>query len=162
MQIPLSQGKVAEVDPQDHTLFNEHKWYYRADRNHAPGCAVRHAKVKGKDRLSYLHREIVNAPAGKFVIFLNHDKLDCRRANLKIVSPHEARWYHQARRDSKSGIKGVKSAPGNKWYASITRFGVIHHLGTFLTKDAAQEAYLAAAKRLTHESGSPKTRPKVG
>jgi hypothetical protein len=158
MQIPLSQGKVAQVDPQDHALFSEHKWCYRADRNQGPGCAVRHIKVKGKDRLSYLHREIVNAPAHKHVIFLNHDPLDCRRANLKIVTPQEARCYHRPRRDSQSGIKGVKPTPGGKWYASIVRFKVYHHLGTFPTKEAAQEAYLTAAKKLTHRNSRLKTR----
>jgi hypothetical protein len=161
MQIPLSQGKVAIVDPENHALFSEHRWSYRAERNHGPGCAVRHVKVNDKDHLSYLHREVMDAPADKLVIFLNHDKLDCRKANLKIVSPQEARWYHRARRDSRSGIKGVKAAANGKWYASITRFGVFHHLGTFATKGAALEAYLTAEKQLTPRNSRRRNQPKA-
>src|SRR5207253_5305812 len=112
----------------DYPLFNEFRWCYRADRNQGPGCAVRHVKVNGKDRLSYLHREVMQAPADKEVIFLNHDKLDCRKSNLKVISKHEANWYHRARRDSESGIKGLKYNPSaRKWYASITRHGFFHH-----------------------------------
>lgn len=62
MHIPLSQSHFAIVDDEDHPRFNEFRWCYRADRDNTAGCAVRHVKVNGKDRLSYLHREIVDAP----------------------------------------------------------------------------------------------------
>jgi HNH endonuclease len=150
--ILLSQNKVALVDDDDFARFSKHRWCYRADRNQGPGCAVRHVKVNGKDRLSYLHREVMDAPAGKEVIFLNHDRLDCRKENLKIVSKHEAKWYHQARRDSETGIKGVKyKSSARKWYASITRFGDFHHLGAFDTKEKALEAYRQAEELLAHQ-----------
>lgn len=59
---------------------------HRADRDNGPDRAVKHVSVHGTDCLSYLHREIEDAPSGKEVIYLNHDTLDRHRANLKVVS----------------------------------------------------------------------------
>lgn len=149
-QIPLSQNKVAIVDEEDFPLFSEFRWCYRADKNHGPGCAVRHVKKpNGKDTLSNLHCEVMNSPPGKEVIFLNHDRLDCRKGNLKIVTKQEANWHHRARKDSESGFKGLKfNGSAGKWYASITRHGEFHHLGAFETLAAAKAAYRAAEERL--------------
>jgi hypothetical protein len=107
-EIPLSQGQAALVDDQDYPLLSEFRWCYRAERDGRQGYAVRHRKVDGKDRLGYLHREILPAPDGYEVIFLNHDRLDCRRANLRVVAKEEARRHHRVRSDSQSGVKGVR------------------------------------------------------
>jgi hypothetical protein len=156
MYIPLSQGKVAVVDEADHPRFSEFRWCFRADRDKSTGCAVRHVNRDGKDRLSYQHREVMDAPAGKNVIFINHDKLDCRRTNLKIVSKQEACWHHRVRRDSKTGIKGVKfNRAWGTWSARICRKGVYHHLGSFPTKEAACEAYRQAETRLAQSPVGP-------
>jgi hypothetical protein len=150
-QIPLSQNKFAIVDEEDYPIFSEFRWCYRAERNHGPGCAVRHVKKpNGKDTLSYLHREVMGSPPDKEVIFLNHDRLDCRKANLKIVSKQEANWHHRARKDSESGLKGLKyNSSARKWYAFITRHGEFHHLGAFETLAAAKDAYKSAEERLS-------------
>jgi hypothetical protein len=36
------------------------------------------------------------------VIFLNHDRLDCRRQNLRVVDTHEARQHHRVRRAARA------------------------------------------------------------
>jgi hypothetical protein len=51
---------------------------------------------------------------GQEVIFLNHDRLDSRRENLRVVSKEDARRHHRVRRDSKSGVKGVRFNPPNE------------------------------------------------
>ena len=84
--IQLSQDRLAIVDDEDYPLLSEFRWCYRAERNGRQGYAVRHCKVDGKDRLCYLHRQILPAPPDHEVIFLNHDRLDCRRENLKVVT----------------------------------------------------------------------------
>jgi hypothetical protein len=140
--IPLSQGQFALVDDADFELLNDFKWSYRPERNKAQGYAVRHKKVNGKDSLAYLHREILPAPEGHEVIFLNHDRLDCRRENLKVVSKEEARQHHRVRRDSKSGIKGVRYNPETEtWSAFVYRGGRAYHVGTYYTPEQASDAY---------------------
>src|SRR4051812_13279336 len=147
-EIPLSQDQVALVDDSDFPLLSEFKWCYRAERDGRQGYAVRHRKVDGKDRLCYLHREVLPAPEGHEVIFLNHDKLDCRRANLRVVSKHEARQHHRVRRDSKSKAKGVRYNPdGDTWSAIIYRDGRCRTVGTFHSEAAAVQAYELALSR---------------
>jgi hypothetical protein len=160
-QIPLSQGKFALVDDEDFETFSQFRWCYRPERNQGPGFAVRQVKIDGKYRLSYLHREIMDPPPCKQVIFLNHDRLDCRRENLKVVEPHEARWYHRVRKDSESGLKGLRyNRSARKWYASITRFGVFYHLGAFDTKEMALQAYQEASERFSQPPAQDPARPK--
>ena len=51
--------------------------------------------VNGKRRLSYLHDEIMRPPEGHVVVFLNRNRLDCRRSNLLVVPKEEARRYRR-------------------------------------------------------------------
>src|SRR6516162_4618577 len=117
-QIPLSQGQVALVDDADYPLLSEHRWCYRPERNDRQGYAVRHVKADGKYRTCYLHRVILPAPPEHETIFLNHDRLDCRRSNLKVVTKEEARQHHRVRSDSKSGVKGVRYSPESETWSA--------------------------------------------
>src|SRR5262245_26289400 len=146
-QIPLSQNQVALVDDDDYPLLSEFRWCYRAERNGNQGYAVRHRKVDGKDRPCYLHREVLPAPGGFETIFLNHDRLDCRRENLKVVSKEEARRHHRVRSDSKSGVKGVRYNPeSDSWSTYVYRHGHCYHVGTYYTKEQAVAAYVSELK----------------
>jgi hypothetical protein len=143
-QIPLSQGQTALVDDQDYPLVSDFRWCYKPERNGNQGYAVRHRKVDGKDRLSYLQREVMQPPFGHEVIFLNHDRLDCRRVNLEVVTKEEACRHHRVRSDSKSGIKGVRYNPeSNSWSAYVYRHGHCYHVGTYRSQEQAVAAYEA-------------------
>jgi hypothetical protein len=81
-------------------------------------------------------------PPGQEVIFLNHDRLDCRRENLKVVSKEEARRHHRVRSDSKSGVKGVRHNPeSGTWSAYVYRDGRCRHVATYYSREQAQAAY---------------------
>jgi hypothetical protein len=147
-QIFLSQGQFALVDDADYALLADFRWCYRPERNGRQGYAVRHAKADGKYRTCYLHRVILPAPPGHETIFLNHDRLDCRRSNLKVVTKEEARQHHRVRHDSKSGIKGVRyNRDGGTWSAVVYRNWRCHTVGTFYRPQEAEEAYQAALRR---------------
>jgi hypothetical protein len=147
-EIPLSQGRSALVDDDLFPLLSEFRWSYRAERDGRQGYAVRHRKVDGKDRLCSLHREVCPAPVGSETIFLNHDRLDCRRENLKVVTKEEARRHHRVRSDSRSGVKGVRFNPeGNSWSAYVYRQGHCYHVGTFYSQEQAVEAYEQELRR---------------
>jgi hypothetical protein len=141
-EIPLSQSQVVLVDDADYPLLSDFKWCYRSERDGRQGYAVRHVKVEGKDRLAYLHREIMQPPEGMEVSYLNHDRLDCRRENLRVVSKQEARQHHRVRRDSQSGVKGVRYNPESEtWSAYVYRHGNAYHVGTFPYQHQAERAY---------------------
>ncbi len=146
--IPLSQGKSALVDDDDHALLSEFKWCFRGERDRASGYAVRQVRVGARYRMRYLHRQLMNPPPGTEVIFLNHDTLDCRRANLRVATKQEARRHHRVRRDSRSGAKGVAyDARTGTWTAYVYRHVHAYHLGTFRSKEAATAAYEAAMRK---------------
>jgi hypothetical protein len=87
-------------------------------------------------------------PPGQEVIFLNHDRLDCRRENLRVVSKQEARQHHRVRSDSKSGVKGVRYNPENdSWSAYVYRHGHCYHVGTYYTKEQAVNAYTSELRK---------------
>ncbi len=156
-QIPLSQGQFAIVDDADFPLLSAFRWMYRAERNGRQGYAVRHHKVDGKDRLCYMHRQLMQPGAGQEVIFLNHDRLDYRRENLRVVSKEEARRHHRVRSDSRSGVKGVRYNPEfDTWSAQIYRHGHCYSLGTFRSQ---QEAVAAYERELQSENPDLHTAP---
>jgi len=85
---------------------------------------------------------------GHEVIFLNHDRLDCRRENLRVVTKEEARRHHRVRPDSKSGIKGVRyNAESETWSACVYRDGHCYRVGTFPSQEAAVTAYEQELRR---------------
>ena len=147
-QIPLSQNQVVLLDDNDFDRFSQFHWCYRGERGGAQGYAIRHVKMDRKYKTSYLHREIANPQPGQEVIFLNYDRLDCRRENLRVVTQEEARRHHRVRSDSKTGVKGVKynRRPGT-WSVDVYRGGSSTRLGTFLTKEHAIAAYEKALKK---------------
>jgi hypothetical protein len=161
--LPLSQGKFVLVDDKDYPLLADFKWCYRAEKNGKQGYAVRHVRHDGKDRLCYLHRLIMNPPPEHEVIFENHDRLDCRRGNLKVVPKEEAKWYHRVRKDSKSGSPGVHYDPDSCIYrAYITRNGRQHHVGSFDNEAEAAFArrnYQEILEKQSEESAVPSSQP---
>jgi len=150
-QIPLSQGRFVIVDDEDFPLLSEFRWCYRAERDGKQGgYAVRNAKIDGKNRLLYLHRQLMQPEKGKTVIFLNHDTLDCRRVNLRAATTQEARRHQRVKSTSRSGIKGVHyNESPNTWTARMYRNGQLITIGTYLEKQYAIEAYEEALRRET-------------
>jgi hypothetical protein len=147
-QLPLSGNRFALVDDDDYNRLSQFHWCYRPERNGNQGYAIRHAKADGKYKTQYLHREIMQPTVGHEVIFLNHDRLDCRHENLRVVTITEARRHHRVRRDSISGIKGITFNPeSNSWSADVHRHGRCYRIGTYLSKEAAVEAYERTVQR---------------
>lgn len=147
-QLPLSQNRFALIDDADFPTLSQSRWSYRSERNGNQGYAVRTIRVDGKSKQQYLHRAIMGpTQKGHEVIFLNHDRLDCRRDNLRIATVAEARRHHRVRSDSKSGVKGVTHNPDyDTWTATVCRHGHSYRVGTYRSKEAAAAAYEEAIK----------------
>ena len=76
------------------------------------------------------------------------DRRDCRRENLRVVTIGEARQHHRVRRDSQTGIKGVRYHPETDlWSAVVYRGGRGRSLGTYPSREQAAAAYEAALRR---------------
>ncbi len=93
------KGKILKLDFEDRELLNN-KWCLDKD-----GYAIRRGKR--------MHRVIMNAPSNLVVDHINHDILDNRKCNLRLVTIQE----NARNRKKQTGI--YKRKDGGKWQAQI-------------------------------------------
>jgi hypothetical protein len=73
---------------------------------------------------------------------INRNKRDNRKENLRAATRRENSINQGLSSKNTSGIKGVSySQRDKKWRAQITINGILNHLGSFNTKEAAGRAY---------------------
>lgn len=139
--INVGQDLVAIVDDEDFERISQFDWIAR--------------KIEGKVyavKMLYLHRVIMNAPAGMVVDHINGDSLDNRRSNLRLCTPAENARNRSKKKNSTSGFKGVSwNNMANKWQAQIMANGKLKALGVFVEKEDAARAYDKAARELHGE-----------
>jgi hypothetical protein len=110
----------------------------------------------------YLHRWLMTAPKGKVVDHINHDTLDNRRENLRIVdiSTNVFNRKGAQKNNLSSGARGVsrvvmrRTHKGKvytyvRWQAYFTRHGKRTNLGAFKTKAEAKRAVGAARSKIS-------------
>ena len=93
----------------------------------------------------YLPRWITNSPTGTVVDHINHNTLDNRRENLRVVSFGENSWNRKgADVDSKTGIRNVNPCKDRMaWAVDFRVNGQTIHAGRFSTiEEASQTADL--------------------
>jgi len=110
---------------------------------------------QGKKREYYsLHRWIMQPEPGYEVDHINHDTLDNRRRNLRILPKGTNQQnYAGARKDNKSsGIRGVSwNKKLNKWVAKYRKNKIDHHVGCFSSiRDAEIAIRIARAKNMPY------------
>jgi len=99
-----------------------------------------------------LHRLIMNCPKGKYIDHINGNKLDNRKANLRICTNAENLRNRAMTKKNKSGYKGVHwSNRYKKWVASIGKNYKVFVLGQYNTPEEAYAAYCKAAMELHGE-----------
>ena len=146
-RITLSQGKVALVDDADFLVVNRHKWSAlntRADRTKKPSF---YATCSISGRKQYLHRFIMDAQKGQMIDHINHDGLDCRRANMRFCTRHQNNQNARPHSASRVPYKGI-ALRGTRWAARISSRGRGKCLGTYATPELAAAAYDEASRNL--------------
>jgi hypothetical protein len=139
-EVDLTRGYRAKFDVADLDVVVGKCWQY------LHGYAVHSVVTPPQIRM---HREILGLPPGRVpqVDHRNHDTLDNRRQNLRIVTngQNQANRVKQVRLAS-SRYKGVSwSARLKKWKAEIKVDSKRIHLGYFTSERAAARAYNRAA-----------------
>lgn len=119
------------IDIEDVELVKNHTWCinqgYVIDRNGI-----------------LLHRLLTNAPKDRDVDHINHNKLDNRKCNLRIVFDYENMWNQKLAKNNTSGVTGVNfNKQKNKWIARIAVNGEEIYLGSF---DVFEDAFKARKK----------------
>ena len=142
--VPLTPDGVALIDAADAERILGQSWH-----RHTNGYAVRPRRAEDGPgpALIYMHRLLLEAPAGVPVRRRNEARLDNRRANLRLATLSQSRAGARLRGDNTSGFRGVtRSRRNGRWQAQIQVAGKRHFLGYYATKEAAARAYDAAAR----------------
>ncbi len=148
-KISLTQGKYAIVDDEDFEYLSQWKWC--VDKTtYGTFIAVRWDK-NHKSNMR-LHRLVVDAPDGMQVDHINHDTLDNRKKNLRVVTCQQNQQNQKPRSNTTSKFKGVCFRQREqKWIAKISENHKQIHLGYFDTEEEAARVYRKKAKELYGE-----------
>jgi hypothetical protein len=148
-KIPLTQEKFTKIDEKDFDRFSKYKWH--AHKTTLTYYAARNVRINGKTSLVFMHRHIMNCPDDKLIDHINHNGLDNRRDNLRLVSCEQNNWNRRKRRGQcTSPYKGVFYRYG-KWSAAIKCKGKHIFIGWFENEETAARAYDEKAKELFGE-----------
>lgn len=129
---------VSEID---YHKVNNHKWTINRQ-----GYAVRNVNYK----IVLLHRFIMNPEKGMVVDYINSNKLDNRRENLRICSNSQNLLNRGPTKRNKSGLKGVSFDTYSKsWKAQLIVNKKKVFNKRFKTKELAYISYLEAIKKYT-------------
>jgi hypothetical protein len=135
MKVKTAAGTEFQVDECDLELVLSFDW------NLDDLGYIREARPSGKR----LHQLIMGkAPDGLTVDHINRDRLDNRRSNLRWASWTGQMINRGVRKDSGSGVTGVRALPAGRWEAYINVGKRKIHLGAFPEKALAIAARKAA------------------
>ena len=141
--VPLTQGYEAIIDADDVPLVEDFNWHISST-----GYAVRGIWKSDRSVIQELmHRRITDAPKGRDVDHVNHNRLDNRKSNLRVCSRSQNNYNRRINSNNTSGYKGVTWNKGcARWQAQMRINGVLKNLGYFETSEEANIAYQEASK----------------
>lgn len=133
-EIKLTQGRIALVDEEDFEYINQFKWCVNSH-----GYALRgvYQKQNKKIKHIFMHRMINNTPIGMQTDHINHNKLDNRKENLRIVTGRQ----NCHNRIYQSGLPVGVTKCGKKFRSQIYINGKQKYIGLFDTELDAHIAY---------------------
>lgn len=155
-QIPLTQGKVATISPEDYRHLMQWSWHAaKKGRRNITYYAERGTNGKRGRQHIGMHQEVAErmgliVPFGHTIDHINNDSLDNRRENLRIVTESQNQWNRRCGSDNSTGVKGVCYDEANKSYkAAIWKGNKPVWQKHFKTLKAATRA-IKEARRTLH------------
>lgn len=133
MEIKLTgkKGGMALIDEENYEQINKYKWHQTPNG---------YARSKINKKSVYMHRFILNSPENKVVDHINHNKLDNRSENLRIITSVNNKKNQIKRKNATSKYYGVRKK-NNKFYAGFYNDGIYIHIGSFNNELDAAESY---------------------
>lgn len=147
-EIKLNDGHVAFVDDEDFEIVSKYNWraysHGRGFRVLRPNCWTRNGEWISK--YAMLHRFILKCEKGKEIDHMDGNPLNNCRSNLRICSRAENCFNKPLRKDSKTGIIGVRfNKKWNTWTTRIVIDGDRKCIGSYDNKKEAALVYNVCA-----------------
>ena len=141
-EIELTQGQVALVDDEDYERLSQWKLWCALKRGRTFYAGRSGTRKNGKRYVIHMHREILRLqPGDGEVDHINHNGLDNRRSNLRVVSHKINSRNRRKHKCNTSGYNGVVwEKKSKKWRARIDMDRKNIHLGLFNNIDDAVKA----------------------
>lgn len=95
------------------------------------------------------HRVIYFLATGtvpKCIDHINGVRTDNRWNNLRVATVQQNNFNSKVQSNNSTGVKGV-SREGSRWLARICVNGVRRRIGTYATRELAEQAYLEEARK---------------
>ncbi len=128
------------VDAEDYEWLSQYKWHMTWN-----GYA---ARTTADHKFVRMHREIMKTPKGMDTDHINEDKLDNRRANLRICTHAENVRNQGKLSTNKTGYKGTYwDSQTRKFVARIRSNNKLYRLGSFDNAKDAGMAYKNAVSK---------------
>lgn len=135
----LASGRTVFIDDEDYPKIQSYKLV--VDKRNLV------LLVKPEHSIKKLHRFLLPCPAGLQIDHINRNRLDNRKANLRIVTASQNSRNMGIKSDNSTGYKGVQFiADHGKYRARIRTDSGRVSLGHFKTALEAAHAYDKAAK----------------
>jgi hypothetical protein len=153
IEILLTQDKFAIIDDENYELISKYKWSASKMGNQYYAVTKSSRKLGNRKNL-FMHRLILGLNFGdkRYGDHINHDTLDNRNNNLRIVDSHQSSLNRRSHNNSSSIYKGVGwDKHIQKWRSRIYINNHDIYLGTFHNDADAAKAYDAKAKELFGE-----------
>lgn len=152
MGVRLTQGKTAQIDPDDWPLVEPYRWFAARTKD---GNWYAHAAPLDGDRRKAKVKMHTLVLGRKWVDHRDGDGLNNRRSNLRPCTNAENQQNTKGRGGS-SRFKGVSwDARKGRWRVAFNWRGKTHFVGYFADEEAAAWAYDAAILPLVGEFARP-------
>lgn len=143
------EALMALVDAEDFPLVSKYKWCVGGKTVKGREWGYAYASAKNSRKSLLMHRLIMNPQDGICVDHINGNRLDNRKANLRLCNRSENMRNRGPNRGRK--YKGVYRASKNRFRALICVNHKLMHVGTFSSEEEAAKAYDEAAIKLHGE-----------
>lgn len=147
IHIPLDKGLFAIIDEADYDIVSLHKWYARKNNRNTYATSCNNKRL-------HMHRLIMGVSNSKiYVDHKNHNGLDNRKDNLRIVTHSQNMCNKRSYTNSTSTYKGVHWNNGKSLWTTQIRIpkGKTIHVGHFKDENEAAAAYNIKAIELHGE-----------
>lgn len=126
-------------------------WYVNVTKNGTAKYARGKTKESDYKKQILLHRLVTKAPIDKMVDHINHNTLDNRISNLRLVTNAENMQNRRGatRHNRSSRIRGVSWYKKlGKWHVQVRTNGITHHIGYYSDIEEAKQAAIEARSKL--------------